>query len=160
VGRQFRAGDSFRVRLSNPGFVEMRKDPKLVSMLRVRGETWVSRLNTELHAAQKARRQPIADGYTFYVHTDGSRARLYIVAFTARAQAHERKHSSILKLMETTGYDVKKQADLTPEQRMAGASAHARSKNDKDDQAARKRIERNLARAQAERKRQHPFGEF
>jgi hypothetical protein len=130
-GRQFRVGDNFKVRLNNPGFVEMRKDPKLVSILRVRGETWCARLNAELHKAQEARRQPIADGYTFYVHTEGTRARLYIVAFTARAQAHEKKHSSILKLMETTGYDVKEHADLTVEQQMASTSAHARSKFDK-----------------------------
>lgn len=129
MGRTFRAGDSFRVELNNPGFIAMRKDAKLVSMLRVRGETWVSRLNAELHKAQRARKQPIADGYKFYVHTEGTRARLYIVAFTARAQAHERKHSSILKLMETTGYDVKMQADLTPEQQMAGAAA-ARDRDD------------------------------
>ena len=123
AGRQFRVNDKIRVRLNNPGFIEMRKDPKLVSILRVRGETWVARLNEELHPAQKARKQPIADGYTYYVHTTGSRARLYIVAFTARAQAHEKKHSSILKLMETTGYDVKKFADLTPQQQTASLNA-------------------------------------
>jgi hypothetical protein len=130
MGRQFRAGTHFRVELNNPGFVEMRKDAKLVSMFRVRGETWCARLNAELHAAQTARKQPVADGYTFYVHTEGTRVRLYVVAFTARAQAHEKKHSSILKLMETSGYEVKKNADLTPEQRLAGTSARKRSKHD------------------------------
>lgn len=130
-GRTFRVGSDIKVRLNNPGFIEMRKDPKLVSILRVRGETWVSRLNTELHAAQKARRQPIADGYAFYVHTEGSRARLYVVATTARAQAHERKHSSILKLMETSRYEVKLHAQLTAEQKLAGASARTRSKRDR-----------------------------
>jgi hypothetical protein len=131
-GRQFKAGEHFRVRLNNPGFVEMRKDARLVSILRVRGETWVSRLNAELHAAQKARKQPIADGYTFYVHTEGSRARLYVLAFTARAQAHERKHSSILKLMETSRYEVKLRAQLTKEQQLAGAKAAARAKSKQD----------------------------
>ena len=121
-GRQFKVGTTIKVRLNNPGFVEMRKDPKLVSILRVRGETWCSRLNAELHKAQEARRQKVEDGYTYYVHTEGTRARLYIVAFTARAQAHERKHSSILKLMETSRYEVKLNAQLTPEQRLAGAS--------------------------------------
>jgi hypothetical protein len=111
-GRQFKVGTNIRVRLNNPGFVEMRKDPKLVSILRVRGETWVSRLNAELHKAQTARRQKVEDGYTFYVHTEGTRARLYVVATTARAQAHERKHSSILKLMETSRYEVKTRATL------------------------------------------------
>jgi hypothetical protein len=131
-GRQFKAGDNFKVRINNPGFIEMRKDPKLVSILRVRGETWVSRLNTELHAAQKARKQPTADGYKYYVHTEGTRARLYVLAFTARAQAHEKKHSSILKLMETTQYDVVKFADLTPAQQMASQSARARAKSKRD----------------------------
>jgi hypothetical protein len=131
-GRQFKVGDNIRVRLNNPGFIEMRKDPKLVSILRVRGETWVARLNAELHAAQQARRQPIADGYGFYVHTEGSRARLYVVATTARAQAHEKKHSSILKLMETSRYEVVLRANLTAAQSAAGTHARARSKRDKD----------------------------
>ena len=135
MGRKFKAGDNFRVELNNPGFIEMRKDPKLISILRVRGETWCARLNAELAKAQRARKQPVADGYTFYVHTGGTRTRLYIVAFTARAQAHERKWSSILKLMETTRYDVVKFADLTPEQRMASTSASARAKRDRGDDA-------------------------
>lgn len=130
MGRQFKAGPNIRVRLNNAGFIAMRKDAKLVSILRVRGETWVSRLNEELHRAQQARRQPIADGYTYYIHDTGTRARLYIVATTARAQAHERKHSSILKLMETTRYDVVKHAQLTAEQRVASTSARARAKRD------------------------------
>ena len=112
TGRQFKAGPNIRVRLNNVGFIAMRKDAKLVSILRVRGETWVSRLNEELHRAQQARKQPIADGYTYYIHDSGTRARLYILATTARAQAHERKHSSILKLMETSRYDVKTRGQL------------------------------------------------
>ena len=76
----------------------------------MRGETWCSRLNAELHTAQRARKQKVADGYTYHIHSTGTRLRLYIVAFTARAQAHERKHSSILKLMETTRYDVQTSA--------------------------------------------------
>jgi hypothetical protein len=113
AGRQFKVGENFRVQLNNSTFREVRKSARLVSILRVRGETWCNRLNAELHKAQTARRQPVADGYTYYVHTEGSRARLYIVAFTARAQAHEKKHSSILKLMETTGYDVKGESVVT-----------------------------------------------
>ena len=138
-GRKFAAGDSFRVQLDNSGFVKMRKDEKLVSLLRERGETWCARLNEELHKAQTARKQPVADGYTYHLHTEGTRARLYIVAFTARAQAHEKKHSSILKLMETTGYDVKSHADLTPEQRLASAASHERAK------ARRKRRQTGLS---------------
>jgi hypothetical protein len=123
TGRKFKAGEHFKVQLNNAEFQRVRKAAKLESILRVRGETWCSRLNAELHKAQRARKQPVADGYTFYIHSDGSRLRLYIVAFTARAQAHEKKHSSILKLMETTKYDVKRQSELTRAQRMAGAEA-------------------------------------
>jgi hypothetical protein len=131
TGRKFKAGAHFRVQLNNKEFENVRKASKLESILRVRGETWTSRLNAELHKAQRARRQPIADGYTFYIHSSGSRLRLYIVAFTARAQAHERKHSSILKLMETTKYDVKRQSELTRAQRRAGAEA-VKDANDRE----------------------------
>ena len=127
AGRRFRAGPNFVVQLNNSTFREVRKASKLVSILRARGETWCERLNAELHAAQRARRQPIADGYTYYVHTGGSRARLYIVAFTARAQAHEKAHSSILKLMETTGYDVERHATVTREQRASHLDEEAES---------------------------------
>jgi hypothetical protein len=131
-GRQFKAGPNIRVRLNNAGFIEMRKDAKLVSIFRVRGETWVSRLNEELHRAQQARKQPIADGYTYYIHEGGTRARLYIIATTARAQAHERKHSSILKLMETSRYEVVKHEHLTVEQQLASAHARQRAKHTRD----------------------------
>lgn len=129
AGRRFKVGPRITVQLHNEEFVKLRKDPKLESIFRVRGETWVSRLNSELHAAQAARRQPVKDGYTYYVHDGGSRLRLYVVAFTARAQAHEKKHSTILKLMETTRYEVKKHADLTPEQKAASAEG-AKSANE------------------------------
>lgn len=102
--------------LNNDEFERVRKTARLESIFRARGETWVSRLNAELHDAQRARKQPIADGYTFYIHNEGSRIRMYIVAFTARAQAHERKHSSILKLMETTKYEVVDRAKLDKQQ--------------------------------------------
>jgi geranylgeranyl pyrophosphate synthase len=80
----------------------------MVAYLEAKGEEWVAELNTELHAAQAKRKQPVEDGYDHHVTTGGTRARLYIVAETARAQAHEAKHSSILKLMKTSGFDVKK----------------------------------------------------
>lgn len=81
------------------------------------GTKLVSELNAELHEAQAARSQPIADGYKFYI-TKGTRARLHILAFTARGQAHEAKHQSILrKLGEAEA--ATKDARLTPAQRAA-----------------------------------------
>lgn len=85
---------------------QIRKAPGMVALLDSMGEEWVARLNTELHAAQARRKQPVEDGYIHDVTTGGTRARLYIVATTARAQAHEAEHSSILKLMRTSGQDV------------------------------------------------------
>lgn len=85
---------------------QIRNAPGMVAHLESMGEKWVDRLNTELHAAQTARKQPVEDGYTKHITAGGSRARLFIVAMTARAQAHEAKHSSILKLMQTSGHDV------------------------------------------------------
>jgi geranylgeranyl pyrophosphate synthase len=126
TGRTFKVGKDITVKLNNAEFERIRKAAKLESILRVRGETWCARLNTELHAAQAKRKQPVEDGYTFYIHGGGSRLRLYIVAFTARAQAHERAHSSILKLMETTKYDVKTRATLIKQAtRKAGAKKAA-----------------------------------
>ena len=93
-------------------FVRVRKVAALEAMFAERGAEWTDRLNNELHAAQAKRGQPVVDGYDFHIHSGGNRLRMYIVAFTARAQAHERAHSSILKLMETTKYDVKTRAQL------------------------------------------------
>lgn len=109
-GRTFRVGRDITVKLNNDEFERIRKTARLESIFRVRGETWTARLNAELHAAQAKRKQPVEDGYVFYIHSTGTRLRLYIVAATARAQAHEKAHSSILKLMETTKYDVKTRA--------------------------------------------------
>lgn len=80
----------------------------MVAYLEAKGVEWVAELNADLRAAQASRKQPVEDGYDFRVTTGGTRARLYIVAATARAQAHEAKHNMILKLMKTTGFDVKR----------------------------------------------------
>jgi hypothetical protein len=87
-------------------FPPIRKSPGMVAHLKGMGEQWTAELNAELHSAQAARNQPVEDGYTAHITTGGSRARLFIVAASARAQAHEAKHSSILKLMRTSGHDV------------------------------------------------------
>lgn len=87
-------------------FPPIRKSPGMVAYLEEKGEEWVAELNADLHAAQAKRKQPVEDGYTHYVHVGGTRARLYIVAATARAQAHEARHNMILKLMKTSGHDV------------------------------------------------------
>lgn len=84
----------------------------MVAHLEEMGAEWVTRLNAELHSAQAARKQPIEDGYNHHVVVGGSRARLFIVAASARAQAHEAKHSSILKLMRTSGYKPKVHGDF------------------------------------------------
>jgi geranylgeranyl pyrophosphate synthase len=107
-----RAGD--RV---NDEFEKLRKSEPLSEYFHKMGAEWVDRLNTELHEAQAKRKQKVEDGYVYHVRNEGSRLRMYVVAATARAQAHERKHSSILKLMQTSGldmdtHDAKKQASL------------------------------------------------
>jgi hypothetical protein len=88
-------------------FRRIRKTPALEAQLEAMGTEWVARLNTELHAAQTKRKQPVEDGYVAHVNQGTTRVRLHIVAATARAQAHEKAHSSILKLMRTTGHDTK-----------------------------------------------------
>lgn len=86
---------------------EIRKAPELVTMFGAMGQEWVSKLNTELHEAQARRKQKVADGYKFAINFDEDRLRMRIWAFTARAMAHEAKHQSILRLMHTSGFDVK-----------------------------------------------------
>ncbi|QFG08867.1 hypothetical protein PBI_MALAGASYROSE_17 [Mycobacterium phage MalagasyRose] len=85
-------------------FENLRKSAGVVAFLEATGERLVGQLNTELRAAQAQRGQPQADGYKFYVTGKGeggdkSRARLHILAFTARGIAHEAKHQSILRLL-------------------------------------------------------------
>lgn len=125
AGRSFTVGPNIKVQLHDEEFVKLRKVQPLHALLHARGEEWIKRLNDELHAAQAKRRQPVEDGYTFHITNRGTRLRLYIVAATARAQAHERAHSSILKLMETTNYDVKTRAQLE-KKAAATAAAHKR----------------------------------
>lgn len=121
AGRTIKVSPTIRMVLNNEGFRELRHATALEGLLHERGETWIARLNTELHAAQAKRKQPVEDGYTYHVSGVGTRLRLYIVAATARAQAHERAHSSILKLMETTGYDVKTRGQLVAVVKKAAA---------------------------------------
>lgn len=85
-----------------PEFKRIRNSPGQVAELEAMGEKWVAELNAELRAAQAKRRQPIEDGYKYWI-SHGTRARLHIIAATARAQAHEAEHSSILRLMKVGG---------------------------------------------------------
>lgn len=80
-------------------FERIRKSEGIVSFLHETGKQLVSGLNAELHAAQRARDQPVEDGYKYYVtnEANASRARLHVLAFTARGQAHEAAHQSILR---------------------------------------------------------------
>src|SRR5262245_2852851 len=82
-------------------FERIRKSEGMVAYLHGMGEQLVEQLNAELHAAQQARNQPVADGYKYYVTNEGdaSRARLHVLAFTARGQAHEAAHQSILRML-------------------------------------------------------------
>lgn len=83
-------------------FRRIRNSPGMTEYLRAKGEKWVAELNAELREAQAKRRQPVEDGYIYWI-SHGTRARLHIIAKTARAQAHEAEHSSILKLMHIEG---------------------------------------------------------
>lgn len=109
-------------------FTRIRKAPALVAKLHAMGEEWTGDLNEELHAAQARRKQPVEDGYTYHINTGGTRARMYIVAATARAQAHERKHSSILKAMRTSGLDTKVHTAAQQAVRAKRAAARARKR--------------------------------
>lgn len=127
TGRRFKVGPRITVVLNNDEFDRLRKVQPLANMFSARGKSWTDRLNTELKAAQAKRKQPVEDGYTFHISSHGSRLRLYVMTYTARAFAHERKHSSILKLMETTRYEVKMRHELTPGQQKVEAHAKAKS---------------------------------
>lgn len=77
----------------------IRNSPGWVEYIEKMGSEWEKRLNTELHAAQTARKQPVEDGYTHFITSTASATRLHVGAVTARGQVHEDRHSSILKLM-------------------------------------------------------------
>lgn len=96
-------------------FTRIRKSPVLEAQFHEMGFDWAERLNAELHTAQAARKQPEADGYDYHVNKEPSRLRLYIVAATARGQAHEAKHHSMLKLIPMEGLDVKVRQPNKPE---------------------------------------------
>lgn len=81
----------------SPEWDRIRKSPGMVAYLEKVGTETVTRCNAGLHAAQEARKQPVADGYDHHITTEGSRARLYIEPTTARAIAHEAVNHSILK---------------------------------------------------------------
>jgi hypothetical protein len=110
----FQVGPRIRVELNNATFEEVRKAAPLEAKFAAKGKEWVERLNAELHAAQAARKQPVKDGYKYHISRKGTRIRMDIRAFTARAAAHEKKHSKILKLMHTTGHDVEVHLDDVP----------------------------------------------
>lgn len=123
-------------------FERIRKTPELEAMLAGRAEEWVERLNDELHAAQAKRKQRVEDGYVYHISEKGDRLRLYIIAATARAEAHERAHSSILKLMKTTRYDVKTRTQLAE----AAAKKAAAKKRRETRRARREAAAKILAR--------------
>lgn len=83
-------------------FRRIRNSPGMTEFLKAKGEEWVTELNAELREAQAKRKQPVEDGYDYWI-SRGTRARLHIIPKTARAQAHEAKHSSILRTMKVGG---------------------------------------------------------
>lgn len=78
-------------------FKRVRKTELMVAVLEGIGRETVARCNTDLHAAQTRRKQPVKDGYTFHVTDAGTRARLHINPDTARGIAHEAVNHTILK---------------------------------------------------------------
>lgn len=98
---------------NNPEWRRIRTTPATQAELEERGKQWTERLNAELHAAQAKRHQPIEDGYMFDVTTGGTRARLYVWPFTARAIAHEAVNQSMLKLVPIGS--IKRAAGPNPE---------------------------------------------
>ncbi|WNM74106.1 hypothetical protein SEA_NERGAL_15 [Mycobacterium Phage Nergal] len=119
-------------------FERIRKSEGIVSFLEETGKQLVSGLNAELHAAQRARNQPVEDGYKFYVTNEGdaSRARLHVLAFTTRAQAHEAVHQSILKRLGEAAATTS--AGRTAERALARAERDAARRT----RAERQRAER------------------
>lgn len=97
--------DVTRMKWNMPEFRRIRNSVGMTDWLKAKGDDWVERLNAELHEAQQARKQPVADGYTYTIG-HGTRARLHVFPYTARAQAHEAEHQSILKLMRMGGLEV------------------------------------------------------
>jgi len=81
----------------SPEWERIRKCEGMVAFLERIGTETVERCNADLHAAQAARKQPVADGYDHDIHMGGSRARLTIEPTTARGIAHEAVNHSILK---------------------------------------------------------------
>jgi hypothetical protein len=63
---------------NNPEWNRIRHAQQLREELDARGRQWVERLNADLRSAQSARNQPLEDGYTYNITTEGSRDRLYV----------------------------------------------------------------------------------
>lgn len=79
-----------------PEFQRIRNSEGITRQLHARGQDWVKRLNAELHQEQAQDNEPEEDGYTYQI-THGSRSRLYVYPYTARAMAHEARDQSMLK---------------------------------------------------------------
>lgn len=112
---------------NNPEWRRIRTSPGIEAELETRGKTWTERLNTELHAAQAKRKQPIEDGYSHDVTTGGSRDRLYVWPFTARAIAHEAVNQSMLKLVPIGSIKRNKGPDHAVPRELARRANEARS---------------------------------
>lgn len=117
-------------------FERIRKSEGIVEYLHETGKQLVSGLNAELHAAQRERGQTVEDGYKYYVTGadeggDTSRARLHVLAFTARAMAHEAKHQSILKRLGEAAATTSAGRDADRAVARAHRDAERRARNER-----------------------------
>lgn len=134
----------------SPAWKEIRTSEGMVAYLEKLGVETVARCNTDLHAAQEARKQPVADGYDHNITTEGSRARLYIEPTTARAIAHEAVNHAILKSLPIGGPSELPADHEIPRELPKGGfkalvdkrTAERKAKGDKKDDALARRREK------------------
>ena len=131
----------------NPEWEQIRKAAELKNQLEDRGKQWVDRLNDDLHAAQAKRKQPVEDGYTYEVTTEGSRDRLYVWPYSARAIAHEAVNQSMLKLVPIGDIKSRKGPDHKVPKELAERSNAAQGRTTK-------KAKRAAAKARREAKKQ------
>lgn len=112
-------------------FRDVRKMEGLYEQLDERGKLWTDRLNDDLHNAQAKRKQPIEDGYTYAITTEGSRDRLYVWPYTARSIAHEAVTQAMLKLVPIGDIKARKGPDRRVPQELAERSNAAQGRTTK-----------------------------
>jgi hypothetical protein len=122
---------------NNPEWERIRKSLGLYHELDTRGKGWTERLNAELRAAQAKRNQPIEDGYDYNITAEGSRLRLYVWPFTARAIAHEAVNQSMLKMVPIGSIKATKGPDHEVPKELARRSNEAQNADAQGNQIHR-----------------------